>query len=391
MDFDRVPKIAKYLSVTFLLTAIGRYTVWSFLPIYLERHIASVFLVGIITSLPAAVPVLMDVPTGNLVQRAGEKIVIFMGLVSAIIPPLMYYTAVPALLVLAKMFEGVSKVFLWNGSWSLSLKSADDDAESESVSVFLLGINLAAIIGPIIGGFLLYSYGFELTFLIWTFTASLAVLAFATFIGLDRKQGLKKSLEELLERKTYAEDWHHLRDNWDQLRFPFCVVFLYSIIFSFYWLAIPLLLDKVGADFQTMGIVLGVAALPKAFQVVFGDMADRIGRRRMLVILSVLLTPVLVSMSFISNVVVLGALFFIARALSAGMSPAIHAIFDERTPDHLEGEMTGVFELSKHSGQSLGPVIAGTVASIWTINASYLAAAGIAALVFATSYLRKLD
>lgn len=119
MEFDKVPDIAKYLSIVFLVAWMGRSTVWNFLPIYFEREIASVFLVGILTSLPAALPVLIDIPIGNLVQRAGEKIVIFTGLLISIFPGIAYLTAIPILLAVGKMIEGLTKSMVWIGGWSL--------------------------------------------------------------------------------------------------------------------------------------------------------------------------------------------------------------------------------------------------------------------------------
>lgn len=384
MEIDRVPRIAKYLSLVFLVGWMGRSTVWNFLPIYFEQHM-SVFLVGIATSIPAILTILLDIPTGNLVQRAGEKVVVFIGLVTAAFPPLFYYFSVPVMLILGKISEGLCKAFIWNGSWSLSLKSSDEDVESETISVFLLGVNLAVIVGPVMGGFLLASHGFPLTFGLWAFTSTLAVLLYLSYIGIDRKNSLVDSVEEVLHRKTYTDDWHHLKDNWKNLRLPFGLTFLYSIIFSFYWVAIPLLLDKVSGDYAVMGLIFGVAALPKAFQFIFGEIADRIGQLETVMLLSLLLTPVLGIMNFISGTLLIGVFFFIARLLSSGLSPALHAMFDSSVPDDVESEMVGFNELFKHSGQVVGPILAGTVSSIWSVNASFLAAAVISSVILAVS------
>lgn len=381
MELDRVPPIAKYLSVTFLLAWIGRSTVWNFLPIYFETHISSVFLIGIVVSLPSAIPLLLDIPVGNLVQRAGEKITIFLGLIATIVPGALYYTAVPVFLVLGKAVEGLAKTFIWNGGWSISMKSSSDDIESESLSVFLLGTNLALVVGPIIGGYLIASRGFPVTFGLWVFSAALAVIVFYSYIGIHRKRGLIDSVEDLFHRRTYRDDWHHIKDNWPALKFPLTLIFLQSIIFSFYWLALPLMLKEVGAGFEMMGLIFGIAAIPKTFQFVFGDLADHVGRLKMMAILSALLTPVMIAMSFQDKIIVVGVLFFIARTLSSGMSPAMHALFDSRCPEKLEGELTGFLEFCKHFGQTLGPIIAGTVASIWSINTSFLAAGTISAMI----------
>lgn len=389
MDFDRIPRIAKYLSVTFMVAWIGRSTVWYFLPVFFEQNINSVFLIGVITSIASIIPLVFDIPVGQMVQRLGAKIVIFAGLLTYLFPAAMYVTTIPMMLVLGKVFEGIVKVLIWNGGWSLSLESADDEVESESVSVFLLGVNLASVIGPVIGGFLIASYGFSITFYLWIFTAALSVLVFYSYIGVSTREPVKQGMDEVLSRSTYIDEWHDFKKHWRQLSLPFSLIFLFSIIFSFYWLAVPLLLDRIGASYQVMGVVFGVAAMPKIFQFIFGDLADHIGRRKVILMLSGALVPVLVALNFLEGIVFVGVFFFIARMLSEGMSPAIHAIFDEKTPDEIEGEFTGFLEFFKHSGQAIGPILAGTVASIWSINTSFLAAAGVSTLIFLVA-LRSL-
>ncbi|WEL23732.1 MFS transporter [Candidatus Nanohalovita haloferacivicina] len=390
MDLDRIPDIAKYLSLVFLVSWIGRATVWNFLPIFIEEQISSVFLVGVVTSLPALIPLITDIPVGNLVQRSGEKIVIFVGLAAAILPPVMYYTAAAPFIVLGKTMEGVVKSLVWNGGWSLSLQASDEDVESESVSVFLLGVNVAYILGPIVGGYLLASYGFNLTFRIWAFSALLGLALFYFYIGLGRDEAdesLEESVEDLFHRSTYSKEWRDLKENWSELRLPYSLIFLYSIIFSFYWLAIPLLLERMGADLQMMGIIFGIAAVPKSFQFIFGELADRRGKLKVLSALSILIIPVLAVMNFVSDLMMIGGLVLVARTLSSGMSPVIHAVYDERVPDDIESEMTSFMEFFKHAGTAIGPVLAGAVASIWSINESFLAASLVGATIFMVTWM----
>ena len=386
MEFDRVPRITKYMAVIMLFAWFGRSTVWNFLPVFFENNINSVFLVGILTSVPSLVTILMDIPVGNLVQRAGEKVVIYMGFISALFPPLLFYTGLVPLFFLGKFMEGVGKAFIWNGGWSLILKSSDSDVESENISVFLLGVNLSVIIGPIIGGFLLAAYGFNLLFMMWTGTWLLSIGMYYVYIGTERgDESLREAFGDLERRKTYLDDWHHLKDHWLDLRKVLSLTFLYSIIFSFYWVAIPLILDQMNADYATMGLVFGIAALPKAFQFVFGDLADKVGEEKVIAGMSLLLMPTLFSMSLTDSQLVTGGLFFLAQLFTSGIIPAVHSKFDSAIPDNIEGEMTGFNELAKHSGQAIGPVLAGTLASVWSINASFVAAAGVTGLILVTT------
>ncbi|MFB6217048.1 MAG: MFS transporter [Candidatus Nanohaloarchaea archaeon] len=386
MELDRIPEITKYLSVIFLFVWIGRSTVWSFLPIYFERQVASVFLVGLMTSLPAAIPIVLDIPIGNLVQRAGERSVLFSGLIISMLPPLLYLSAMPALLVLGKVSEGLTIGLVWNAGWSLNMKAAEDEVESESISVFFLGMNLAIIIGPIIGGYLIAARGFRLPMLLWIFTTVLGILIYYVYVGIGSSESFMSSFKDLERRQTYVDDWHHLRDNWTDLRPALGLVFLYSMIFSFYWLAVPLLLERQDATFPEMGLVFGLALVPKLFQFFFGTLADRFGSLRILTVMALPLSVLLLLLSHFTGLLAIAGLFLAARTLSGGMSPPIHAYFDSKVPDELEGELTGFMELFKHTGQAIGPVAAGAISQAYSVQSSFLFASGIAIVIAVTSF-----
>lgn len=381
MHLDRIPKVAKYLSVVMLFAYLGRSAVWFFLPVFFKQHIGSVFLIGIITSLPAAVPILLDIPASNLVQRAGEKIVIIMGLSAAILPGFFYITAIPALLVLGKVVEGLAKTLIFNGGWSLSLRTSDSDVEAETASIFLLGLNLSVIIGPLFGGYIIESRGFNPLFGIWILTAILGVILFYRYIGIATRKPFMESVEELFQRSTYLDDLDHFRDHAEDLRKPLTLSFLYSLLLSFNWLVIPLLLDQMGASFIEMGIVFAIAGIPWLFQFLFADLSDRIGWMKVVAGLSLLVAPILFYLGTVQNVYLLAGGFILAKVLFSGLSPAIHGLFDSRTPEEVEGEMTGFLEVIKHSGQALGPFLAGTIASIWSLNASFIGAGVIAIML----------
>jgi len=222
--------------------------------------------------------------------------------------------------------------------------------------------------------------------MMWTGTWLLSIGMYYVYIGTERgDESLREAVGDLERRKTYLDDWHHLKDHWLDLRKVLSLTFLYSIIFSFYWVAIPLILDQMNADYATMGLVFGIAALPKAFQFVFGDLADKVGEEKVIAGMSLLLMPTLFSMSLTDSQLVTGGLFFLAQLFTSGIIPAVHSKFDSAIPDNIEGEMTGFNELAKHSGQAIGPVLAGTLASVWSINASFVAAAGVTGLILVTT------
>ncbi len=385
MDLDRVPQVTKYLSTTLLVLFLGRNMVWQFLPIYFEQTIDSVFLIGILVSLPPLVTLLMDIPTGNLVQRAGERIVLFLGLIMHVVPAALYLTALPVFLALGKVSEGVAKSWMWSAGWSLSMKRSAEENESLSLSLFLLGVHLAAILGPVIGGYLITGYGFSLVLWLWAGFGLLALPLYYSTVGIQSENGLLSSAEELLHRDTYENDIAHLREHWGHIKLPLLLIFVYSIVFSFFWIAVPLTLEDLGADFIPMGLIFGAAAFPAAFQFILAEWADRVGKLHTVIGTSALLVPILLLMGAADRIILVGILFLAARILMAGMQPCIHALFDHNAPEDVESELVGFLELIKHSGQTIGPFMAGTIASQYSMHTAFYGAGFITLLLLVAS------
>ncbi len=375
-----IPSTVKYMSGLLLFYWLGRSAVWNFLPVFIERHISSVFLVGLVTSLPPLITLLLDIPVSNLVQRAGERVVVLSGLIAGAAPSVLYAGAVSAAIVGGKALEGVSKSLTWNGAWSLALRIPDDDVQSRSNSVFLLGPNLAKVAGPVFGGFVLASAGFRPLFAIWAGLGVLGSLTFYHIIGTGHTS-IEQPIKDLVHGRTYVNDFRHLRKNLQDMRKPLALIMTYSVVNSFSWLVVPLILDKLDASFVEMGLIFTVAATPWLLQFGWGSLGDRYGEEKILGLAGLATAPVLFWLSTVSSVALLGAGYIVSRVATNGMSPLIHTLFDAAIPDEQEGEMTGFLELTKHFGQFLGPALAGAVSSLYGLSASFLGAGVVALLV----------
>ena len=388
MDTSRIPATTKRLSLILFVTFLGFRSSWHFLPVFFEQQLENFFLVGLLTSLPSLVTIMTDIPVGNLVQRAGERIVIIMATIVQVTPAICYLLSVPIALIGGKLLEGLSKSLLWNSSWSLSMKTADEETESTNLAIFMLGPNTAELIGPIIGGWLIMTWTFDVAFVFWIAIGLCSIPLAIWLLGTDTKKPLGSAITDLGRRQTYMDEWQDLQQYGGAIIIPLLYVFLYSIVFSFFWMVIPLILDELGTSFLIMGLILGAAAIPKLFQFVFGELADRYGNEQLILTLNIVLIPLLLLMAYAETIIAMAGLFFVARIAVAGVQPAVHSLFDEHAPDHVESELTGFLELSKHSGQAIGPVMAGAVASMFSLSASFFAAAGVTGIIIGLALLR---
>lgn len=387
----RIPATTKNLSIVLFLVFLGFRGAWQFLPVFFEQILDNFFLVGVLTSLPSLITIMTDIPVGNLVQKTGERIVIVLASIVQIVPAILYLLATPITLILGKATEGLAKSLLWNSSWSLSMKTADSENESKNLAIFMLGPNTAEILGPVIGGWLIMTYTFDAAFYLWLAFGLISIPLAVYRIGTERDQPLGKALGSLKDAETYRDEWADLQQHGNKIIIPLLFVFLFSIVFSFFWMVIPLILDELGTSFFLMGLILGAAAVPKLFQFIFGELADRHGDETIIMLLSLILIPLLFLMSAADSIIAMAGLFFLARIAVAGIQPAAHSLFDHHAPDEVESELTGFLELSKHSGQAIGPFMAGTVASVASLSASFIAAAAVSGIIVLIAGIRKLQ
>ncbi len=386
--FDSVPEEVKKLSIAFSLSFFGSSMMWLFLPVFFRQHVESVFLVGVLTSIPGVATIILDIPAGNLVQRMDSKLVTFAGLSLFVLPGIFYFTTLTVMMFFGKLIEGISKTLRWESGWYIAMEDSREENESETLGVFTLGKSISDVIGPIVGGLIAFYLGFRYNLLLWSLFGVLSAVFVFKFMGFSM-EGSKKAMRSLFQKRTYKDDFRHFRENWRDMKWPVSMILLHALVFSFFWVAIPLLLEDIGANYMVMGALFGIVALPRTFQAFFGKLADKFGWLRTVQTSSFLMIIVLFIMGMLENILLVGVMILLARLCLTSISPSLHSLFDDSVADEYEGEMVGFLEFFKHLGHTIGPFMAGSVASRWSISASFFSASGVAVILFLiVSYLR---
>lgn len=371
--------IERYRKTVFLASVLfiawfGRSLTWNFLPIYFKTVLNSPTAVGFLTSLPALTALLIDLPIGNYIQRTGERFFIATGLIIPAAAAASYTLASTAGFLIGKTVEGLSKSILWTGSWSLSMKASQDDSESRSISLMLLGPNLAAVAAPPIGGLILASTGFNVLFVAWIAAALIAGAAFYRYSKSFERPGDPRNI---LKASVFREDAAEVSRHWDVLKHSLGLMFLVSVLVSFNWLAVPLFLEGNGASYLEMGLIFGAAFTPNLLMFGFGKIADTAGRLKSLTGLFIVLAAALTALGLQDSVPLIGLTYFFSAAFTYGMKPIVHTLFDLNVPDEKEGELTGVLEVVKHFGEFLGPLAAGLISGFFSLETVFLTAAAL--------------
>lgn len=142
-----------------------------------------------------------------------------------------------------------------------------------------------------------------------------------------------------------------------------------------------------------IGLIVGLAPLLTAFASFFlGGVSDRIGRRSVLLVCSLLRVLVFIGFAFARTPVEFGVLNAILGITTAGIFPVTKAMLSEFVPEDQRSRVFGRLYVSTNTAAVLGPLTGAWLTAV--PNSSYiafLAGAGLSAVYFATLFLFILE
>lgn len=160
-------------------------------------------------------------------------------------------------------------------------------------------------------------------------------------------------------------------------------------------IVIPLLpryVATMGATGIWIGAIFSAFALSRVlFLPVFGTLSDSHGRRRLILIGLSAYSILSVLYLLAGTVLEITALRFFHGIASAMVLPIAIAYINDIAPVGGEGKFIGSFVSSIYLGMSLGPLIGGIIADIFTMNAVFLAMALFSLVALLTSILYLPD
>lgn len=229
--------------------------------------------------------------------------------------------------------------------------------------------------GNVVAGIVLEQLGFQVSFIIY---ALLPMLGFAAIWFLP--------CENPIEHKEKVGAWRAIFGS-GLLDLYIATALRQMAIFGTFSL-LYVYMESVGIRVSVMG---AISASNTATQVLammlFGWLADRVGRRRifMLGFLLSAITPLLIA--FASNVygIIAGYVSLGLGFSSLYVGSAAH--IGDRVPEHRQGQMLGLYESSRGLGGLFGPIIAGAITPVIGFKGMFGVMAGIAGLGFVVMIL----
>ena len=337
---------------------------------------ASPLAVGVMMSLFAALPMLLGVRAGRLVDRIGVRLPVLCavaGLALSVALPVAF-THIDAL-YFAAAGAGTSFMLFHIGMQHAVGKMSSHDTRKDNFGWLALGFSTSNFVGPTLAGFAIDAFGYRVAFCL------LATLAVASFLLIFAR---RKGLAHTPATQRHGES----RDAWDLLRDPdlrrvFFVSGLLASAWDLFVFVMPIHGTSIGLSASTIGLILGsFAAATFIVRLALPWLSRRMREWRMITVTFCIACIGYAMFPLVREVHLLASIAFLLGLGLGATQPSIMSLIYATAPAGRAAEAVGVRTVVLNASHTFLPLAFGGVGAtmgmtpvFWSM-ASALAAGG---------------
>ena len=357
--FQDFPREVAVLTTVGFFVALGYGMVVPIIPVFAKSFGVTTLAATSVVSVFAAMRLVAATPGGRLVNRFGERLMLWTGLsVVAISTFLAGLSQTFTQLLVLRGMGGLGSVMFSISSMSLLMRSVDPEKRGRASSTYQGGFLLGSLTGPAVGGFIVNS-NIRMPFFVYTLTLVLAIIT--AYVALPKGLG-KASHADPESKKVFmrVQEAMKLRSYWAALIANFANGFS---SFGLRVALIPLFVIEVldgEPRLASMGFFVA-AVLQAAMLIPAGRISDFRSRKEAILLGSFLLAVglmfVILDESEFIYFVAMALMGAAAAFLTAGPSATIGDIVGERRG----GPVVASYQMTNDFGAIIGPLILGAL------------------------------
>ena len=344
------------------------------LPSLADELGASGFVIGLIFTAPAIVGAVVTPPAGYISDHVGRRPLITTGMSLSAVPVVaIAFVWSPGVLILLRSVDALLRGVVSPATTAYLGDTYDASERGEAFGAYHTSSMVGVAAGPALGGFLADVGGVRFPFVVLgagTLLGGLLLVGFLPAVETDEEGPDSAGLFPDVSRESFTAF----------LSLPLVAWLLTASIDEFgsnaLHPAFPLLLQEtIGRGPTYVGTTYSALALAMlVFLPIGGKATDHFGRIRVLLVSYVGWCVVMVGLAMTTIPLVPPVLMFLGGVLSAFAATASFALLYEIAPDGREATFSGLTEAAESLGKATGPLFAGIVMSLWSVQFAVIAA-----------------
>jgi len=354
-----------------------------FFTLYAAEMGASTLDIGLIVTLRALLPIVIAMPTGQLIDSLGPMKMLRLGSALLLISLLNTIFAVNLpMLALSQLFMGGS-VIIMASSLQVLVSTGDRTARNKAITTYSMWMSGGGMVGPLIGGLLASLFEAPAEGYRFTFIASAAATAVFMLILAWFSRRYPHPLPEtgeirsILSLKGYTASYRRGIDltSHRPVQFGLVGTFVIMYIQALYMGFLPLYLDQFGySAFQIATILSWQGLAGMMSRLIVNQLMRRFSLEHILAgagfvaSICVVLTPVVAP-----HIVLTYILIFILGAATGINLPVSIMIMVDAVGEDQRGKLMGLRLLVNRFSQTVSPAVFGILGSVIGLTAAFFA------------------
>ena len=318
---------------------------------------ASPFTVGVLMALFAALPMLLSVSTGRLIDRIGPRqplLAAFAALVCGASLPFLFPHV--GTLYFSSTLLGIGFMYVHIGMNSIIGAHGGPERRAMNFAWLAIGFSLSGSAGPLVAGYAIEGLGHAAAFLVLACFPALALV-----VLWQRKQPLPRP-----ERHAVAAGEHRLLDLFrvPGLRHTFIVSGMLATGWDLYSFLMPIYGASIGLAPATIGVIMATFAIATFVVRLAMPLLMRRARQWLIIAASMALAGSgYLLFPLVSSAAPLMAISFMLGLGLGCAQPVIMALLYDASPPGRQGEAVGVRTTMINASQTFIPVVSGALSA----------------------------
>ena len=388
-DFQGLPREVVVLSAVAFCVALGFGIVAPAIPIFAQGFDVSAFWASAVISAFALMRLVGALPAGWLVDRAGERTTLIVGLsIVAVSSAFAGLSTSFVQLIVLRGVGGLGSAMFTVSALALLLRVAAPEQRGRAAAVFQGGFLLGGIVGPFFGGLVL-GISIRLPFFVYAATLGAAVVVVIVTLSRTHLLDAPSKADGTADEPDESARWRQLRAALRDRAYVTALAVNLGNGFASFGLRsaiVPLfVVNALMLNAAWVGYGAFVSALVQApLLFIAGPATDTRGRRFALMLgtgITAVGFVILAGLETLPGFLVAMAVFG-AGAAYLGSGPA--AVVGDITGGRREGPIVATFQMMSDVGAVVGPLLAGAIV---TATDSYTLGFTIGAVVLGITFI----
>lgn len=350
-----------YVSVFVAALGLGMYSY--FIPVFAQSFGATFLDLGLIGAVCALATAITPMLAGHLADRANRA---WMFSISLIINAFATFTLIFAHsvfeIMILRLVGGVGMGAFWLTAEIMVTELAPVDQRVKGMARYSIALALGALIGPLVGGLVIEEVGFVDLFIVSLVVIGVSLAQTAMWVI----PGYRK--RESSPSQVYSGNLPAFRR-----LFPWYMMLLcYGAVWGLITAIFPGYANSVGISAVFIGILFSAFGVTRIFSYATAHRYLKFGERRALLSISLMIFAGILTLAVLPHFLA----FLVGMMLIGGgvgvVFPITISLISRHFPVEKMGIAIGSYETAVNWGETVGPYLAGFLASVTSIGSSFL-------------------